>query len=113
VTDDLTAAVQKSADADHARQPACSWCGKPGTPFEHNGVKFDLESTPLLVEAKLPMHADKPGVVYDLNLNTAAWSEENTPGCLGEPPLTAISVGNRPEYADYVRPGRRRKAGQK
>jgi len=126
---DLTAGIQAYADAEHARQPACSWCGKPGVPYEHNAVRFDgltacsgdrlcsactglyLESTPLLVEAKLPMHADKPGVVYDLNLNTAAWSEENIPGCRGEPPLTAIAAQYR--YKDYVRPGRRGKAGQK
>lgn len=28
-----------------------------------------------------------PSAVYDLNPATAAWSEENIPGCQGEPPV--------------------------
>lgn len=38
---DLTAAIQEHADAEHARQPACSHCGHGGEPYEHRGVKFD------------------------------------------------------------------------
>ncbi len=123
--DDLTAAIQRSADEDHARQPRCSWCGKPGIPYEHRGVRFDgltacqgnrlcsrctdsyLENTPLLVrECQTP---DDPGRLYDLNPKTWDWSEENIPGCKGEPPAQAIAAAYRPEYAGYVRPGRCRK----
>jgi hypothetical protein len=122
------AALQKIADADHARQPVCSWCGKPGTPFEHNGVRFDglvacqgdrlcsrctdsyLENTPLLVRECRT--ADDPGVLYDLNPVTWEWSEKNIPGCRGEPPVRAIAVANRPEYADYA-PGARPRRGRK
>jgi hypothetical protein len=121
---DLTAALQAIADADHARQPTCSWCGKAGEPFEHNGVRFDgltpvegerlcprcsqtyLDETPLLVLDRV--HADEAGVLYDLNSRTAAWSEANIPGCRGEPGVTPIAAEMR--YPDYVRPSRRRKA---
>jgi hypothetical protein len=122
---DLTAAIQAHADAEHARQGVCSWCRRPGEPYEHNGVKFDgliaceggrlcsrckelyLANTPLLIEDRV--RADLPGRVYDLNLNTAAWSEENIPGCHGEPPAAAIAPQYR--YADYVRSARRRQHG--
>jgi hypothetical protein len=118
--DDLTAAIQRSADADHARQAVCSWCGKPGEPYEHNSIRFDgltacqgdrlckrctgryLEGTPLLVEDR--WRADLPGVLYDLNPATAAWSEENIPGCRGEAPVAAIAAAYR--YADWRPPGR-------
>ena len=119
---DFTAALQRYADEDHARQPTCSWCGRPGEPYEHNGVRYDgltscqgdrlckgctdryLEGTPLLVEDR--WHPDFPGRVYDLNRNTAAWSEENIPGCHGEPPVQCIAAEYR--YADYRRPSRRK-----
>lgn len=119
--DDLTAALQRIADEDHARQPVCSWCRQPGEPYEHNGVRFDglvacqgdrlcsrctdsyLKNTPLLVEDR--WRADLPGHVYDLNPNTWDWSEEHVPGCFGEPPVAAIAAAYR--YRDYVRPGRR------
>ena len=39
--DELTAKIQASADAEHARQPLCNDCGRPGTPYEYNGVRFD------------------------------------------------------------------------
>jgi hypothetical protein len=122
---ELTAAIQAHADAEHERQGVCSWCGKPGEPYEHNGVKFDgltacegdrlcsrckdlyLVNTPLLVEDRV--RADQPGVVYDLNPNTAAWSEKNIPGCHGEPGITPIAPQYR--YADYVRPTRRNRRG--
>jgi hypothetical protein len=115
VTDDLTADIQAHADAEHARQPACSWCGHPGEPYEHRGVHFDgltacegdrlckscLETysrnTPLLVEDR--WRADQPGAVYDLNANTAAWSEKNIPGCRGEPPVQVIAGAYR--YRDW------------
>jgi hypothetical protein len=118
------AALQKIADADHARQPRCSWCGKPGTPYEHNGVRFDglvacqgdrlcsrctdsyLENTPLLVRECRTAY--DPGVLYDLNDSMAAWSEENVPGCRGEVPVRAIAVQYRPEYSGYARPRRGR-----
>jgi hypothetical protein len=117
------AAMQAYADAEHARQPCCSWCGKPGEPYEHNGVRFDgltacqgerlckgctdryLAGTPLLVEDRV--RADLPGVVYDLNGNTAAWSEQNIPGCRGEAPVQAIAAAYR--YADYRPPVRGRR----
>jgi len=38
---DFIADLQRQADADHARQSVCSWCGRPGEPYEHNGVRFD------------------------------------------------------------------------
>jgi hypothetical protein len=117
---DLTASIQAYADAEHARQGVCSWCGKPGKPYEHNGVRFDgliacqgdrlcaackdryLAGAPLLVEDRV--RADQPGVVYDLNPATAEWSEKNVPGCRGEPPVAAIAAAYR--YADW-RPTRR------
>lgn len=119
--DDLTAALQRIADEDHARQGTCSWCRQPGEPYEHNGVRFDglvacqgdrlcsrctdsyLKNTPLLVEDR--WRADLPGRVYDLNPNTWDWSEEHVPGCFGEPPAQCIAAEYR--YKDYVRPGRR------
>lgn len=119
---DLDAAVQAYADAEHARQGVCSWCRLPGEPYEHNGIRFDgliacqgdrlcprctdlyLANTPLLIEDRC--RADQPGRVYDLNPNTAEWSEKNIPGCHGEPPMTAIAAAYR--YADW-RPTRRGK----
>lgn len=99
---DLTARVQAAADADHKRQPVCSWCGKPGESYEYRGVRFDgltpcagnrlcrgcLEayrrSTPLLI-----IERDGCGLehLYDINENTADWSERNIPGCEGLPPV--------------------------
>lgn len=121
MTEDLTAAIQRYADAEHERLPACSWCGSPGEPYKHRGVKFDglvacegdrlcsrcvsayLHETPLLVEERV--REDLPGVLYDLNRNTAAWSEEHIPGCRGEPPVQVIAAAYR--YRDYRRlPGR-------
>lgn len=116
---EFIAALQKSADEDHARQPHCSWCGHAGVPYEYNGVRFDglvacsgdrlcsrctdsyLESMPLLVEEVAPGGASR---LYDINPATWDWSEENIPGCYGQPPVRAIAVAYRPEYADYVRP---------
>lgn len=118
--DDLTAALQRIADEDHARQPVCSWCRQPGEPYEHNGVRFDglvacqgdrlcsrctdsyLKNTPLLVEDR--WRADLPGRVYDLNPNTWDWSEEHVPGCFGEPPVAAIAAAYR--YKDWSPPRR-------
>ena len=37
----LTAAIQAAADADHARQPGCAYCGRRGEAYEHKGVRFD------------------------------------------------------------------------
>lgn len=105
------AQLQAYADADHDRQPVCSWCGRPGEPYEHNGVRFDgltacqgdrlcqactgryLRDTPLLVT-----EVDH-GVArtYDINLNTA--TEET------EPPVRAIAAAYR--YRDWPPPGRR------
>lgn len=118
----FTAALQKIADEDHARQPHCSWCGRAGEPYEHNGVRFygltacegnrlcskctdsHLANTPLLVT-----ETDHLGeATYDLNPNTWEWSEKNIPGCRGEPPVRAIAVAYRREYMDYVRPARRK-----
>jgi hypothetical protein len=122
MTDNLTAGIQRYADAEHARQPHCSWCGHAGEPYERNGVRFDgltacqgerlcprctdryLRNAPLLVMDCLP--GQRHGPLYDLNPLTAAWSEKNVPGCLGEPPVTAIAVACRAEYADYVPPKR-------
>jgi hypothetical protein len=119
---EFTAALQRYADEDHARQPNCSWCGKPGTPYEHNGIRFDgltacqgerlcgsctdryLAGAPLLILSKV--NESDPGVLYDLNDKTAAWSEQNIPGCRGEVPATAIAAAYR--YADWPPPGRRR-----
>lgn len=119
--DDLTAALQRIADEDHARQPRCSQCRQPGEPYEHNGVRFDgltacqhdrlcsrctdsyLKNTPLLVEDR--WRASLPGCVYDLNPNTWDWSEENIPGCRGEPPVQAIAGAYR--YKDWSPPRRR------
>lgn len=115
--EDLTAAVQRVADAEHERQPVCSWCGNPGEPYEYHGVRFDgltacegdrlcsrcqrtyLLNTPLLVEERV--RADLPGRLYDLNPGTAAWSEQNIPGCHGEPPAPVIAAAYR--YRDYRR----------
>jgi hypothetical protein len=112
---EFIAALQRIADADHARQGVCSWCGKPGEPYEHKGVRFDgltacqgerlcgrcadtyLEGTPLLVKDCL--YQDGPSALYDLNRNTAAWSEKNIPGCRGEPPVQAIAAAYR--YKDW------------
>jgi hypothetical protein len=117
-----TAQLQRYADEDHDRQPVCSWCRKPGEPYEYRGVRFDgltacegdrlcppctdryLDSTPRL--ARECRTADDPGVLYDLNPATWAWSEQNIPGCRGEPPVRAIAVAYRAEYADL--PPRRR-----
>ena len=41
MSDELTAKIQEHADADHARQPRCNDCGRPGTPYEYKGVRFD------------------------------------------------------------------------
>jgi len=42
VTDtELTARLQAYADADHARQPVCTDCGRGGTPYEYRGVRHD------------------------------------------------------------------------
>jgi len=105
-----TAQLQRYADEDHARQPVCSWCGRPGEPYEHKGVRFDgltacrgdrlcstctdryLETTPLLVEDR--WRADLPGRVYDINPHTA--TEET------EPPVQAIAAAYR--YRDWRRP---------
>lgn len=125
---EFIAVLQKIADDDHARQGTCSWCGKPGTPYEHNGVRFDglvacegdrlcsrctdsyLENTPLLVEEVVMTGLVESRRVYDLNPKTWDWSEENVPGCFGQPPVRAIAVAHRPEYADlHARPGRRRR----
>ena len=110
-----TAQLQRYADEDHARQPVCSRCGRPGEPYEHHGVRFDgltacqgerrcrgctdlyLEGTPVLVEDR--WRADLPGALYDLNSNTAAWSEGHIPGCRGEPPVQAIAAAYR--YRDW------------
>lgn len=119
---EFIAGLQKIADEDHARQSRCSWCGRAGEPYEHNGVKFDglvacsgdrlcskcvdtyMTNTPRLVT-----EVDFWGeAVYDLNPNTWEWSEKNIPGCKGEPPARAIAVQYRLEYMDYVRPSRRR-----
>jgi hypothetical protein len=120
-SDEFTAQIQASADADHARQGVCSWCGLPGEPYEHNGVRFDgltacegdrlcgkcrdrySAGTPLLVEDRV--RAVQPGVIYDLNPNTAQWSEKNIDRCQGEPPMTAIAAAYR--YADWRPPTRR------
>jgi hypothetical protein len=120
---EFIAGLQKIADADHARQSTCSWCRKPGTPYEHNGVKFDglvacsgdrlcsacvdtyMTNTPRLVLSCIT--PDDPGVLYDLNPNTWEWSEKNIPGCKGEPPIQCIAPEYR--YRDYVRPSRRRR----
>ena len=92
------ASLQKYADADHARQPRCSWCGRAGEPYEHNGVRFDgltacrgerlckrctdsyLENSPLLI---LELnYIDTDGHVhwfeYDLNRKTRPDGEEGT-----------------------------------
>jgi hypothetical protein len=125
---DFIADLQRQADADHARQSVCSWCGRPGEPYEYKGVRFDglvacqgdrlckrcadayLESTPLLVEEVTWTGMVRSSRVYDPNPRTWDWSEENIPGCHGQPPVRAIAVDRHPEYADYVRPGRRRGA---
>jgi hypothetical protein len=117
---DIDAQIQAHADAEHARQGVCSWCGLPGVPYEHRGIKFDgliacqgdrlcsrckelyLAGTPLLIEDRV--RADEPGVVYDLNPNTAGWSEKNIPGCHGEPGVTPIAAAYR--YADWRPPTR-------
>jgi len=120
----LTEDIQAAADADHARQPVCSWCGCPGEPYEYRGVRFDgltacegnrlckrcralySASTPLLVEDR--WRADLPGAVYDLNRNTAAWSEEHIPGCRGEPPVRVIAAAYR--YRDWHAGNRRKQS---
>lgn len=33
--------MQAFADAEHARQPLCNDCGRPGTPYEYQGVTWD------------------------------------------------------------------------
>jgi hypothetical protein len=122
--DDLTAAIQRQADEDHARQSVCSWCGKPGEPYEHRGVRFDgltpcqgdrlckdcrdryLRDTPQLIRSC--MTPDDVGVLYDMNDNTAAWSEQNILGCRGEVPATAIAPQYR--YRDWSRRRRGRRA---
>jgi len=114
----LTAAIQGIADADHARQPRCSWCGRAGEPYEHNGVRFDgltacqgerlcskctaayLANTPLLVTEIKTAGDPASARLYDLNPSTWDWSEKNIPGCYGEPPVRAIAVQYRAEYAD-------------
>lgn len=118
-----TAQLQAYADADHARQPTCSWCRKPGTPYEYKGVRFDgltacqgdrlcqactdryLDETPRLVAEVVQAGSVESVRVYDLNPETWAWSEKNIPGCFGEPPVQAIAAAYR--YADYRPPGRR------
>jgi hypothetical protein len=113
---DLTAAVQRYADAEHARQPVCSRCGAAGEPYEHRGVRFDgltavrgerlcgpctgacLKSTPVLVEERI--RPDVPGPVYDINPDTA--TEETGP------PVRAVAAAYR--YRDWRPPGRRRRA---
>jgi hypothetical protein len=117
----LTEEIQSHADADHERQPVCTWCSRPGQPYEHRGVRFDgltacqgerlcagctdryLAGTPLLVLDKV--NDLDPGVLYDLNRATAAWSEQNVPGCRGEAPVQAVAAAYR--YADYAPPGSR------
>lgn len=117
------AELQRYADADHERQPVCSWCHHPGIPYEYNGVRFDgltgcqgdrlcpkcttsyLENTPLLVAEVVVTSSVESTRIYDLNPNTRDWSEKNIPGCYGEPPVQAIAAEYR--YADY-RPPRRR-----
>src|SRR5260370_37463460 len=37
----LADSIQAAADADHARAPRCTWCGRAGRPYEYKGVKFD------------------------------------------------------------------------
>ena len=121
------AELQRIADEDHARQPHCSWCGKPGIPYEYNGVRFDgltacqgdrlckrctdsyLANTPLLVEDVVWTGAVRSSRVYDLNPRTWDWSEKNIPGCYGQPPVQAIAVEYRAEYADYHAPKRGRR----
>ena len=125
MADDLAASIQARADAEHARQGTCSWCGRPGEPYEHRGVRFDgltafhgerlcpacvdrgMANMPLLVRDCV--RADEAGVIYDLNPHTAEWSEQNIPGCRGEPGVTPIAAEYR--YADYVRPVRRARHG--
>jgi len=41
MNDDLTVKIQASVDAEHARQPRCEGCARPGVPYEYNGVRFD------------------------------------------------------------------------
>lgn len=36
-----TASIQAHADAEHARQPLCNDCGRPGEPYEYQGVNWD------------------------------------------------------------------------
>lgn len=105
---EFVAGLQKIADADHARQSTCSWCRKPGTPFEHNGVRFDglvacsgdrlcsrcsdsyLENTPLLVLEFNYIGADDRvhWMEYDLNRKTRLHGEEGT-GFTGRHVITA------------------------
>lgn len=124
---DLTADIQAFADAEHARQPVCSWCGRPGVSYEHHGVAFDgltacegdrlcsrcrdtyTLNTPLLVEDIVTNGEHRSSRVYDLNRNTAAWSEEHIPGCHGEPLVQVIAAEYR--YRDYQRPPRQRRNG--
>ena len=124
MTEDLTADIQRFADAEHERQPVCSWCSLPGEGYEHRGVKFDgltacegdrlcsrclsayLRDTPLLVADVVMTGAVESVRVYDLNRNTVGWSEQHIPGCFGSPPMQVIAAEYR--YRDYVRPTRRR-----
>jgi hypothetical protein len=95
---EFIAGLQRIADADHARQPVCSWCGRAGEPYEHNGVRFDglvacqgdrlckgctdsyLENTPRLILEFNYIDAD--GNVHwferDLNARTRPGGAEGT-----------------------------------
>jgi hypothetical protein len=110
---ELAEAVQAHADAEHARQPACTVCGCAGVPYEHRGIRFDgltacrgdrlcpacvdsyLKETPLLI-TEIDHGVSR---TYDINPNTA--TEET------EPPVRAIAAAYR--YADWSPPGRRRR----
>jgi hypothetical protein len=93
------ASLQRYADAEHARQPVCSWDGRPGIPYEYNGIKWDgltacsgdrlcsrcvdsyLENTPRLMLEFNYVEADTGNVHWyerDLNRKTRPGGAEGT-----------------------------------
>jgi hypothetical protein len=77
---DLAVQLQQIADADHARQPLCSGCGRGGTPYEHNGVRFD------------GLHAHRGDRVCSLCLRARADDEG----------VDILVTDDRPGYGSYV-----------
>ena len=111
----LAGSIQAAADADHARAPRCTWCGRAGRPYEYKKVRFD-GLTSFKGERLCPACRDEMSAAEGVQVLV-------DPGSLRIPYVVTIG---RPQDADSViiqaqfgdgrdrpRPGRQRKRARK